>query len=124
MICFESHGTTAARHLTVDDRRLLAYLGESVGWKRLRKIAHIAKVRTIRAWYRNLIGTERTSKGGRTPITPEIQALVVKMAVENSFENDAWGRGRIAGEMDKIGIDISPSSVRRILKRHGIPPAP
>ena len=121
---FERLGTTAGRHLTDDDRRILARQGEAIGWKRLRKIAHIAKVRTIRTWYRRLIGSLRAWPGGRTPITPEIQALVVKIAIENDLGNDAWGRRRIAGELDKLGIDISASSVRRILNRHGIPPAP
>jgi putative transposase len=121
---FERWGPSAARHLTDDDRRILARLGQSVGWKRLRKIAHVAAARTIRAWHRKLIGTPRGRSGGKTPTTPEIEALVVKFAVENDCGNDSWGRRRIAGELLGLGIDLSPSTVRRILKRHGIQPAP
>lgn len=121
---FECWGPTAGRPLTDDDRRLLAYRGKAVGWKRLKKVAHIAKVRTIRAWYRRLIGATRTVSGGKTPMRPEIVALVIKFAVENNCGNDAWGRRRIVGELLSLGIDISSSAVRRILKRHGISRAP
>jgi len=46
------------------------------------------------------------------------------MAQDNSIGNDAWGRRRICGELQGLGIHISASTVRRILQRHGIPPAP
>ena len=121
---FMRWGDTASRHLTDDDRRLIAHLGKAVGWKRLKKVARIAAVRTIRGWYRRLIGEERTAPGGKTPTTPEIVALVIKFAVENNYGNDSWGRKRIAGELLGLGFKLSPSTVRRILKRHGIPPAP
>lgn len=39
----ERWGATAARNLTDGDRRQLAYLGKAVGWKRLKRIAHIAR---------------------------------------------------------------------------------
>ena len=120
---FERWGRTAIRQLTDDGRRMLARLGEAVGWKRLKKVAHIATADTIRKWFRKLIGTTRTTPGGRTPTTPEIVALVIKFALENNHGNDAWGGRRIAGELDGLGIDLAPSTIRRILKRHGIPPA-
>jgi putative transposase len=41
------------------------------------------------------------------------------MAKEN-----AWGYIRIAGELKKLGHDISPSCVRDLLKKHGFPPCP
>jgi hypothetical protein len=121
---FERWGQAAVRHITDDDRRLLARLGEAVGWKRLKKVAHIATADTIRKWFRRLIGTTRTTPGGRTPTCPEIVALVIKFALENNHGKDAWGSRRIAGELDGLGIDLAPSTIRRILKRHGIPPAP
>jgi putative transposase len=38
-------------------------------------------------------------------------------------END-WGSERIEGELRKLGYEISDETVRNILRRHGIPPAP
>lgn len=39
-------------------------------------------------------------------------------------ENPSWGYQRIVGELRKIGVYVSPSSVRNILVKAGVPPAP
>ena len=39
-------------------------------------------------------------------------------------ENPTWGYKRIVGELLGLGFSVSPSSVRAILIRHGLPPAP
>jgi putative transposase len=39
-------------------------------------------------------------------------------------ENPRWGYPRIAGELLKLGMRISPSTVRRILLAAGLEPAP
>jgi len=39
-------------------------------------------------------------------------------------ENPRWGYQRIAGELDKLGLSVSPSTVRRLLARAGLGPAP
>jgi putative transposase len=44
---------------------------------------------------------------------------VVRLARENG-----WGNERIAGELLKLGYDISDETVANILRRHGIPPVP
>jgi len=121
---FQRWGASAVRLVDNDDRRLLARLGKEVGWKRLRRVAQIAGVKTIRRWYRILIGPLRAKSGGKSQTTPEIEALVVKIALDNDHGNDAWGRRRIAGELATLGIDLDSSTVRNILRRHGIPPAP
>ena len=39
-------------------------------------------------------------------------------------ENASWGYVRIAGELRKLGIDVSATLVRNVLKAAGVPPAP
>jgi hypothetical protein len=39
-------------------------------------------------------------------------------------ENDAWGYDRIQGALANLGHIIAPNTVKNILKRHGIEPAP
>jgi putative transposase len=39
-------------------------------------------------------------------------------------ENPRWGYQRVAGELNKLGLAVSPSTVRRLLANAGIGPAP
>jgi putative transposase len=49
-----------------------------------------------------------------------VQRLVVRLA----RENPRWGYQRIHGELLRLGVRVSASSVRRVLRGHGLDPAP
>jgi transposase InsO family protein len=57
---------------------------------------------------------------GRPPIGSEVRELIVRLA----RENPSWGYQRIVGELRKLGVSVSASSVRNILCTAGLPPAP
>jgi transposase InsO family protein len=83
------------------------------------------KPETVLGWHRALVHWKWTFKqhqrtAGRPRIEADIEALVVQMARHNS----RWGYDRIAGELRKLGITLDPTTVKNILERHGIPPAP
>ena len=46
------------------------------------------------------------------------------MVVRIAEENRGWGYDRIQGAMANLGQVLSPSGIAKILKRHGIEPAP
>jgi hypothetical protein len=82
------------------------------------------KPETILKWHREAVKRkwtfERKQIGGRPRTDPEIEAWIIQMA----RENPRWGHKRIHGELGKLGIDLDPTTVAKIMKRHGIPPAP
>ena len=77
---------------------------------------------TLLRWHRRLVRWRWTCPhgGGRPPVDSRIAALIGQMA----RDNPGWGYRRIQGELLGLGIRVSASTVRRVLKRLRIPPAP
>jgi transposase len=78
---------------------------------------------TLLRWHRRLVARRWTypqRRPGRPPTDPTIVALVMRLARENS----SWGYERIRGELKNLGYRVSGATIRRILKRAGLGPAP
>src|SRR3974390_1495863 len=115
----------ARLRLSDPERVTLAEIGKRVGRRALREIACVAKPDTILAWYRKLIaqkfdGSKHRLYPGRPPICSEVEALVLRMAKEKP----GWGYERLVGALANLGHILSDQTVKNILRRHGIAPAP
>jgi putative transposase len=112
-------------HLTDTERRRLAALAHPIGRTRLKEMATIATPDTLMRWYHRLIarkfdGSRHRRPLGRPRVAEEIEQLVVRMAEENP----PWGYRRIQGALANLGHPIDAITVRNILRRHSLEPAP
>jgi putative transposase len=106
---------------TPQDRLMLAMLARLL--PRERWAAFLVTPATLLRWHRELVARRWTypvTGHGSRGLDPETVELVVRMA----RENPRWGYIRIVGECRKLGIRLSATSVRRILRRLRLRPAP
>jgi putative transposase len=102
------------------DRALLA--AAACHLPRSSRAALLVTPRTLLRWHRALVrrkGRQESSQPGRPPLSAEIRELVLRLA----RENPRWGHRRICGELAKLGLQASPTSVRRLLARARLDPA-
>ena len=103
------------------DRLLLAALSRVLprrSWN-----AFLVQPETVLRWHRRLVAQRWTyahRRPGRPPIGRDVRELILRLA----RENPSWGYLRIVGELRKLGIAVSATSVRNILAKAGLRPAP
>jgi transposase InsO family protein len=103
----------APRRATPATRLALVWLARWFDWRRALVIVQPA---TLIRWHRQgfRLFWRWTSRRGRPPIPPALQALIRQMA----RENPTWGQERIANELSlKLGLCVSPRTVRKYLPK-------
>jgi putative transposase len=107
------------------ERHRLATLADPLGRRRLQEVATIVTSNTLLRWYKRLIaqkfdGSKPRRQCGRPRIAEEVEQLIVRMTEENR----TWGCRRIQGALANLGHHIDATTVRNILRRHHLEPAP
>jgi putative transposase len=103
------------------DRMLLAALSGVL--PRERWSVFLVSPQTLLRWHRELVArrwTYRRRSPGRPPIDRELRELVLRLGRENR----SWGCVRIQGELRKLGIRVGATTIRSLLRRSGLGPAP
>ena len=110
---------TRRPQLTTADRVFLAAASRLLprsSWR-----SFVVTPATLLRWHRRLVARRWTygGRGGRPPIGDEIRELVLRLA----RENPRWGYQRITGELNGLGLIVSATTVRKILRQAGLGPA-
>ncbi|MCA2219564.1 integrase core domain-containing protein [Jidongwangia harbinensis] len=115
------HRQVVRPRYTPADRMVLAALAKLL--PRERWAVFLVTPATLLRWHRELIvrrWTYRPTGRDRRDLDEKIVALVVRLAREDL----RWGYLRIVGECRNVGVRVSATLVRWILRRHGLGPAP
>lgn len=106
---------TPCPRLSWADRAILsALLSAAIDW---------SPPGTILAWHRRLVRRkwrQQPTKSGRPPLAEELTALILRLA----HDNPTWGYVRVQGELRRLGHRVAAATIRRVLRRNKIPPAP
>jgi putative transposase len=109
--------------LTDSQRRRLAAKGKALGRRLLARIATIVSPDTILAWHRRLIAAKWTfprKSSARAGVMLKIREHALRFAKENP----SWGYRRIQGALANLGHKVAFSTIAKLLREAGVPPAP
>lgn len=91
-------------------------------WPKWRNALHIVKPETVVRWHREGFRrhwARKCRKKGRPELDPKIRLLIERM----SQTNPLWGAPRIHGELLKLGIEVSQTTVAKYVIRERKPPS-
>lgn len=107
--------------LSAADRLLWVCLAHI--WSQWREALRMVKPETVVAWHRKGFrfywSWKSRTRQGRPSISTEVRELIRRM----SAANPSWGAPRIHGELGKLGIVVSQTTVAKYMVRHQGPPS-
>ena len=79
---------------------------------------------TLLRWHRDLVARSWTYPNGGRSAPNALEDEVVDLVLRLARENPRSGYLRIVGECRKLGVTVSATAVRKLLRRHRLGPAP
>ena len=111
----------ARARYTLTDRMVLAWFSRLLPRPRWR--VFLVTPATLLRWHRDVVARRWSYPAtGRNP--RGLPAATVDLVVRLARENPRWGYPRIVGQARKLGVIVSATSVRTILRGRGLGPAP
>jgi hypothetical protein len=86
------------------------------------KRSFFVRPETVLQWHRRLVArrwTYERKRLGRPPIPAETRELILRLA----RENQRWGYQRIVGELSRLEVTVSATTVRKVLRQADLRPA-
>ncbi len=105
--------------LSPQERSQLLSIGSELGHK-IKHIIGIVTYQTYRRWVQLYVEGRIPKKLGRPRLSEKLKLLIIRIGKENI----QWGYRRIVGELRKLNVQVSKSTVSRILAQEGIFPDP
>jgi putative transposase len=115
------HRSTDARRQLRNSHRVF-WVCLSRLWPNWRSALLIVKPKTVIRWHRQgfrICWRWKSHRPGRPGAAREIRELIRKMCLSTS----TWGAPRVHGELLKLGIDVSQSTVSKYMVRPRKPPS-
>lgn len=110
------------RHLNLQNKRIFTKRNDRISLSLIKSLSKqainhltIVKPKTLLDWQRRFIKNYWTYKHkspGRKPVSKEVKALILEMKQENRL----WGSMKISDELKKVGIELHPTTVNKIIQ--------
>jgi len=92
--------------------------------QRVREALVLVQPDTVLKWHRELVRRKWAFRqpdcGVRPRPDPDIETLIIRIA----RENPRMGYDKIQGELLKLGFTVDPTTIKNVLRRHRLLPAP
>src|SRR5712664_2644320 len=111
------HRQVARPRSAPTDRLVLATLARLL--PRERWSAFLVTPATLLRWHRELV-RRRWTYAREPRVLKGLDPALVELVLRLARENPRWGYLRICGECAKLGMRVSATSVRNILRRNGL----
>jgi putative transposase len=104
------------------DRLFLAVASRRLARETWRRF--LVTPQTVLRWHRELVRRKWTRGSRRQPGRPPLDEATRTLIVRMARENPRRGYPRIQGELAKLGIHVSATTIRTLLRRHELGPGP